>query len=85
MKWPEGAIAHTERRVGRGAEQFEDGSFDVVVDKGALDALMGEDSPESKEVGARLLAEVKRVLSPNRGVYLCVTLAQPHVLGEWPP
>ena len=25
--------------------QFEDGSFDVILDKGSLDALMGEDCP----------------------------------------
>ncbi len=57
----------------------------MVVDKGALDALMGEDSPESREAGGRLLSEVRRLLSPCGGAYLCVTLAQPHVLGERSP
>lgn len=33
-------------------------------------------------VGARMLAEVARVLDPSSGTYVCVTLAQPHVLGE---
>jgi len=51
----------------------------VVVDKGGLDALMGEDSTEGSQAGAKLLAEVSRVLAPQ-GVYLCVTLAQSHVL-----
>lgn len=70
---------------GKGALQFKDGSFDVVVDKGGLDALMGEDSPESQQAGVRLLAEVKRVLAPHHGVYCCVTLAQPHVLSAFLP
>jgi hypothetical protein len=51
------------------------------VDKGGLDALMGEDTPGSKEAGGKLLAEVARLLSHAPGsAYLCVTLAQPHVL-----
>ena len=63
--------------------QFADGAFDVVVDKGGLDALMGEDTPGSEEAGGKLLAEVARLLAPEEGAaYLCVTLAQPHVLRE---
>lgn len=62
--------------------QFEDGAFEVIVDKGGLDALMGEDTPGSEEAGAKLLAEVTRLLAPEGAVYLCVTLAQPHVLRE---
>ena len=59
--------------------QFPDASFDVVIDKGGLDALMGEESEESTGVGQKLLAGVSRVTSPG-GVYLCVTLAQSQVL-----
>ena len=62
--------------------QFGDGSFRVALDKGALDALMGEDNEGAAEAGARLLQEVQRVLDVERGVYLCVTLVQPHVLSE---
>ena len=66
--------------------QFRKGSFEAVVDKGGLDALMGEDTPGSEEAGGKLLAEVVRLLSPAPGsCYLCVTLAQPHVLRAWPP
>ena len=65
--------------LNRSCLQFSDASFGVVVDKGGLDALMGEDSAEGTEAGAKLLAEVSRVLAPQ-GVYLCVTLAQSHVL-----
>ena len=61
--------------------QFPDGSFEAIVDKGGLDALMGEDAPGSEEAGGKLLAEVARLLAPAAGsCYLCVTLAQPHVL-----
>ena len=63
--------------------QFTDGSFRVAFDKGALDALMGEDNEGAGEAGARLLHEVQRVLDVERGVYLCVTLVQPHVLSEF--
>ena len=58
-------------------------SFEVVVDKGSLDALMGEDSAASTEAGGRLLREVERVLTVG-GSYLCVTLAQSHVLSTAP-
>ncbi|CAM9263609.1 unnamed protein product [Scytosiphon promiscuus] len=54
---------------------YEDGSFDAVVDKGTLDALMSEDTPEVMESGEAMLREVKRVLNPG-GRYMCVTLWQ---------
>jgi len=61
--------------------QFADGSFSAIVDKGGLDALMGEDTAGSEEAGRKLLAEVTRLLKPRKGsVYICVTLAQGHVL-----
>ncbi|CAK9212256.1 unnamed protein product [Sphagnum troendelagicum] len=61
------------------ALQFAESSFDVVVDKGSLDALTGE--PEEPLTAAiSLLSEVKRVLRPG-GQYVCVTLAQKHVIG----
>ncbi|CAK9266746.1 unnamed protein product [Sphagnum jensenii] len=61
------------------ALQFAESSFDVVVDKGSLDALTGE--PEEPLTAAKsLLSEVKRVLRPG-GQYVCVTLAQKHVIG----
>ena len=61
--------------------QFADGSFTAIVDKGGLDALMGEDTEGANAAGGELLAEVTRLLEPRRGsLYLCVTLAQSHVL-----
>lgn len=63
--------------------QFADGSFSAIVDKGGLDALMGEDTPGADEAGAKLLAEVARLLEARKGsVYFCVTLAQSHVSSE---
>ncbi|KAL0920954.1 hypothetical protein M5K25_007974 [Dendrobium thyrsiflorum] len=58
--------------------QFADESFDVVLDKGGLDALM---EPEAgSELGNKYLTEVKRIVK-SRGKYLCITLAESHVLG----
>ncbi|CAB1115968.1 unnamed protein product [Ectocarpus sp. CCAP 1310/34] len=57
------------------AHVYEDGSFDAVVDKGTLDALMSEDTVEVRESGEAMLREVKRVLKPT-GRYMCVTLWQ---------
>ncbi|XP_020571393.1 methyltransferase-like protein 13 isoform X2 [Phalaenopsis equestris] len=58
--------------------QFADESFDAVLDKGGLDALM---EPEvGSELGSKYLKEVKRVVKSG-GKYLCITLAESHVLG----
>ncbi|KAL2602966.1 hypothetical protein R1flu_007958 [Riccia fluitans] len=58
--------------------QFADASFDVVFDKGGLDAILGEPEDEST-AGVALLSEVKRVLRPN-GRLVVITLAQQHVI-----
>ena len=50
--------------VFRCAKRYKDGSFDAVVDKGTLDALMSEDTAQVRESGKAMLAEVKRVLKP---------------------
>ena len=43
----------------------------------------GEDTPGADEAGAKLLAEVARLLEARKGsVYFCVTLAQSHVSSE---
>ena len=60
--------------------QFGDGAFDLVVDKGALDALMGEPGAAGEAQGAALLAECARVTHPARGVVAVVSLLQDHVL-----
>lgn len=62
--------------------QFKDGSYHIAFDKGALDALMGEDTEGASTAGSKLLSEVQRVLDPSEGQYICVTLGQPHVLSK---
>ncbi|KAJ4846031.1 hypothetical protein Tsubulata_002546 [Turnera subulata] len=59
------------------AMQFAEKSFDVVLDKGGLDALM---EPElGPKLGDQYLSEVKRVLK-LQGKFICLTLAETHVL-----
>ena len=50
--------------------QFADASFDVVIDKGLLDAMSCGDG--SAENVARMLTEIHRVLTPT-GLYFCVS------------
>ncbi|XP_024026102.1 methyltransferase-like protein 13 [Morus notabilis] len=58
--------------------QFEAETFNVVLDKGGLDALM---EPElGPDLGNQYLSEVKRVLKSG-GKFICLTLAESHVLG----
>ncbi|KAF8016204.1 hypothetical protein BT93_H1650 [Corymbia citriodora subsp. variegata] len=60
------------------AMQFSDETFDIVLDKGGLDALM---EPEhGHKLGDQYLSEVKRVLLSG-GKFICLTLAESHVLG----
>ena len=63
------------------ATSFPDASFGLVLDKGGLDALMGDGDAGSLAAGEKLLLEVDRLLRPGDGAYVCVTLAQEHVLG----
>ncbi|KAK1928594.1 Methyltransferase-like protein 13 [Phytophthora citrophthora] len=58
---------------------LESGSFDLVMDKGAIDALMAEDTAEIKQDATKMLREVRRVLAPG-GRYCCVTMAQDFIL-----
>ncbi|KDO41809.1 hypothetical protein CISIN_1g004133mg [Citrus sinensis] len=58
--------------------QFMDETFDVILDKGGLDALM---EPElGHKLGNQYLSEVKRLLKSG-GKFVCLTLAESHVLG----
>lgn len=45
-------------------KRYQDGSFDAIVDKGTLDALMSEDTAQVRESAGAMLGEVKRVLGP---------------------
>ncbi|KAG9160072.1 hypothetical protein Leryth_005802 [Lithospermum erythrorhizon] len=57
--------------------QLDDESFDAVVDKGGLDALM--EPGHGPKLGNQYLSEVKRVLKVG-GKFICLTLGESHVL-----
>ena len=53
---------------------YEDESFDVILDKGTLDAIIcGDESSSNPE---QALLEVNRVLKKN-GVYICISYGMP--------
>ena len=58
---------------------YGDSAYDCVIDKGTLDALLTDTELETVEKVDRMFAEIRRVLKTS-GRYLCVTLAQTHVL-----
>jgi ubiquinone/menaquinone biosynthesis C-methylase UbiE len=63
--------------------KYPDGEFDVILDKGTMDAIMCErgDVWELDEEIAKqcdiMLSEVTRVLKPG-GCYIYITFGQPH-------
>ena len=58
---------------------YNDETYNAVFDKGALDALMSDESAQSTEEANQMFSEVARVLTPG-GFYLCVTLAQQQIM-----
>ena len=58
---------------------YPDESFDVVLDKGALDALMSNDSVECRAQASDMFSCIARVLR-NGGRYICITLAERFIL-----
>lgn len=60
---------------------YDAASFDVVVDKGALDALVSTPTPELREKAKKMFEEIQRVLKPN-GKYVCISLAEDYVFAE---
>ena len=59
--------------------QIEKNSIDIVFDKGALDALLSENSFDCKLQAKLMFAEIERVLV-DEGAYICITLAQEFVI-----
>ncbi|NXJ10949.1 MET13 protein, partial [Odontophorus gujanensis] len=58
---------------------FPDAHFQVALDKGTLDAILTDDEEITLSKVDRMFAEISRVLQVG-GRYLCVSLAQAHVL-----
>ncbi|XP_047469133.1 eEF1A lysine and N-terminal methyltransferase-like [Penaeus chinensis] len=63
------------------ASSFEDGEFSCVLDKGTLDALMTDSSPEVVEMINKYFSELTRILRVG-GRYVCVTLLQEHIIAH---
>lgn len=59
--------------------KFGDESFDVVLDKGTLDALFTSDNEKIVKNIQNLFQEISRVLRIH-GRYICISLAQDHIL-----
>jgi ubiquinone/menaquinone biosynthesis C-methylase UbiE len=59
---------------------FADGSWDYALDKGSLDALCADATPETASKVVQYFNEVIRVLNPKGGTYICVSLLQDFVL-----
>ncbi|KAM9327258.1 eEF1A lysine and N-terminal methyltransferase [Gastrophryne carolinensis] len=60
---------------------FPDAHFQAVLDKGTLDAILCDTEERTLETATKLMDEVGRVLQFG-GRYLCVSLAQGHVLDK---
>ena len=73
-----------EPRTDAHAWQFADATFSAVVDKGALDALVSDESADADAAVQQYMHEMQPVLDPASGVFLCVTLAQAHTLRAFP-
>ncbi|XP_025979230.2 eEF1A lysine and N-terminal methyltransferase isoform X2 [Dromaius novaehollandiae] len=58
---------------------FPDALFQVVLDKGTLDAILTDEEEATLAKVDRMFAEISRVLQVG-GRYLCISLAQAHVL-----
>lgn len=71
------------RRMDARQLSFPDASFDVVLEKATLDAMLVEEkdpwkvSPDTARLIHQVLSEVSRVLKPG-GRFLSITFGQPH-------
>ncbi|XP_063772713.1 EEF1A lysine methyltransferase 4 [Pseudophryne corroboree] len=63
--------------------QFPGGTFDLVIEKGTLDAMMVDEkdpwtvTQETTSLVDEVLSEVSRVLTPS-GCFISITFSQPH-------
>ena len=59
--------------------EYSDGAYGVIFDKGALDALMSEDTADVAEKARGMFLEISRLLTDG-GKYVCITLAEAFIL-----
>jgi ubiquinone/menaquinone biosynthesis C-methylase UbiE len=63
---------------------IETDSFDMVIDKGVMDALVTDEGdpwrpkPEVVEYTRKMCREVYRIMRPNGGIFVQISFAQPH-------
>ena len=62
-------------------KEISESSYNNIFDKGALDALLSENSSELQEASLKLFTEIHRILV-NNGQYFCITLAQDFVISS---
>ncbi len=60
--------------------QYDDGTFDAVIDKGTFDSIACGDAAGPN--ADQMLSEIYRVLSPT-GVYICVSYGLPDMRVEY--
>ncbi|XP_073967697.1 eEF1A lysine and N-terminal methyltransferase homolog [Choristoneura fumiferana] len=60
---------------------FQNDEFNVVLDKGTLDALMPDDTKETNDTIDKYFSEIKRVLKLG-GRFVCISLLQVHILNK---
>ena len=58
---------------------YTNAQFDCVLDKGTLDAIFSNTDDKTVQSVDQMFAEIERVLK-IAGRYLCITLAQDHIL-----
>lgn len=61
--------------------QYENSSYSIILDKGALDAIDSEDDPKTLETVKKMFVEIERVCKDG-GKYICISLLQDHVLSH---
>lgn len=59
--------------------EFSNNSFDIILDKGALDALMSVDSIDIQIKAMKMFNEISRILT-SCGSYLCISLCESYIL-----
>ena len=59
---------------------YLDESFDYAIDKGTLDAIAVDIREETLEKCHAYFNEIIRILNNKNGVFMIVSLLQPHVL-----